>query len=153
MRMTKEARNVYREAGIESLRRQDGYVGTEHMLLGLLANPVGLAATITGLTVEDARAALVRLDDQALAAIGITVDAPDAMRKRNRRMSVPDSTKRLFGRARREADRRGSKTIEVRDWIMAITDTERPSIAIRVLEELGCDPAAIRAKLNERAAS
>lgn len=153
-RFSKEVRNMWKEAALESMRRQDGYIGSEHLLLGLMANPVGLAATVTGVQLEDARAALRRLDDQALASIGIDVAAPDAMPKRRRtRMSMTDSAKRVLMRATRWASRRGEKNIDERHVLLAICDDERPSLALRLLEELGCDPVQLRATLNERAAS
>ena len=145
---------MWQEAALESIRRQDGYLGSEHFLLGLLANPKGVGASVTGVQLEDARAALRRLDDQALASIGIDVEAPDAMpRRRRTRMAMTDSAKRVLMRATREAGRRGQKTIEAQHVLLAICDAERPNLALRLLEELGCDPTQIRTALNERAAS
>ena len=153
LRMTKDARNVWRDAGLESMRRQDGYIGSEHILLALVSNPHGIGAAVTGISLEEAREALHRLDDQAIA-IGITVESPDAMHKRrHNRMSVTDSVKRMLADARREAERRGAKAIDARHFMLAIVNADRPNLALRLLEELGRDPGQIRAKLDERAAS
>jgi ATP-dependent Clp protease ATP-binding subunit ClpA len=154
LRMTKDARNIWRDAGLESIRRQDGYLGAEHILLALLSNPSGIGVAVTGVSLEDAREALHRLDDQALAAIGISIETPDSMRKRRQsRMSVTDSVKRMLVGARREAERRGAKSIDTRHFMLAIVNAERPNLALRLLEELGRDPVRIRAALDERAAS
>ena len=154
LRMTKDARNIWRDAGLESLRRQDGYVGSEHILLALLSNPNGIGVAVTGISLEEAREALHRMDDQALAAIGISIEAPDSMDKRRHgRMSVTDSVKRTLADARREAERRGAKAIDTRHFMLAIVNADRPNLALRLLEELGRDPAHIRAQLDERAAS
>jgi len=154
LRMTKDARNIWRDAGLESVRRQDGYIGSEHILLALLSNPNGVGVAVTGIHLEDAREALHRLDDQALASIGISVEAPDSMgRRRQSRMSVTDSVKRTLADARREAERRGAKTIDTRDFMLAIVNADRPNLGLRLLEELGCDPKKIRTALHERAAS
>jgi len=154
LRMTKEARNIWRDAGMESMRRQDGYIGSEHIVLALLSNPSGIGAAVTGVSLEDAREALHRLDDQALAAIGIDAEAPDSMRRRRRtRISVTDSVKRTLADARREAERRGEKAIDTRHFMLAIVNADRPNLGLRLLGELGCDPKQIRARLNERAAS
>jgi ATP-dependent Clp protease ATP-binding subunit ClpA len=154
LRMTKDARNIWRNAGLESIRRQDGYIGSEHILLGLLSDPRGIGVAVTGSSLEDARAALRRLDDQALASIGITVEAPDSMPKRHRtRMSVTDSVKRTLADARREAERRGAKAIDTQHFMLAIVNAERPNLGLRLLEELGRDPAQIRASLNEHSPS
>lgn len=153
LRMTKDARTVWRDAGLESMRRQDGYIGSEHILLALLSNPSGIGCAVTGVSLEDAREALHRLDDQALASIGVAMEAPDSMGKRRRvRMSVTDSVKRALADARREAERRGEKAIDTRHFMLAIVNADRPNIALRLLDELGRDPKHIRTKLDERAA-
>ena len=56
----------------ESRRRGDRRLGTEHLLLGLLHDPD--SARALGKNVEEARAALDRLDRAALAALGIEVE-------------------------------------------------------------------------------
>jgi hypothetical protein len=64
--------SVVTAALAESRRRGDRRLGTEHLLLGLLHDPD--CARAFGVGLEDARAALDRLDRAALAALGIDVE-------------------------------------------------------------------------------
>jgi ATP-dependent Clp protease ATP-binding subunit ClpC len=62
-RFTEPARHVVVIAGEEARALQQNYIGTEHILLGLLREEEGLAARVLGslgLTLEKARAQVVR---------------------------------------------------------------------------------------------
>ena len=62
---------TYYDARDEAIRRGDRVVGTEHMVLALLADPASPAARALGCDLESARAALDAMDAAALAAIGV----------------------------------------------------------------------------------
>ncbi|MFD0278549.1 Clp protease N-terminal domain-containing protein [Kitasatospora sp. NPDC127111] len=82
-RFTDGARRVVMRAQQEAAELRHGYVGTEHLLLAVLAEPEEPAAAVlvdAGLDHETARRAVRRLlgegdDAQALAAIGVDLDA------------------------------------------------------------------------------
>ena len=83
-RFTGEARQVVVDAQHEARGLHHGWIGTEHLLLGLLDQPEGLAAQLLHRHDVD-RAAVLRavvaatgeggLDAEALGAVGIDLDA------------------------------------------------------------------------------
>jgi ATP-dependent Clp protease ATP-binding subunit ClpA len=84
-RFTREARNVVVHAQQEAKGLDHGYVGTEHLLLGVLGDPEDTGARLLhrwGLELEEARELVARLigrgdpslDAEALATIGIDLD-------------------------------------------------------------------------------
>ena len=62
---------AYYDARNEAIRRGDRTIGTEHLVLALLADPASPAAAALGCDLDSARRALDALDRQALAAIGV----------------------------------------------------------------------------------
>src|SRR5580704_17413732 len=68
--------STYIDAREEARRRGDRKVGTEHLILGLLREPV--LAQALGCDLQTARDALDAMDHDALAAVGIgaAFDAP-----------------------------------------------------------------------------
>ena len=65
-------------ARAEATARGDRYVGTEHLLLGLLAEPGGVAERALEIGLDEMRAALRRFDGEALDAVGVDVVLPAA---------------------------------------------------------------------------
>ena len=125
-RFTAAARESVVEAQAEAHRLQHGYIGTEHILLGLLAGPETVAGRVLlahGLDSEAVRAELVALlggmgapaepDASALDAIGIDLDA---VRRRVEEAFGPGALDRGFssqpcgrrGRGRRRSTRTGT---------------------------------------------
>jgi ATP-dependent Clp protease ATP-binding subunit ClpA len=124
-RFTDQARHVVKQSRVEAEGLHHGYIGTEHLLLGMLDKDSGLAYTVlteAGVTREQVRAAVEayvgegRLGDadaEALLAIGIdlpavrakieelfgpgALDPPDPEPKRGllRRRRPPSSHERL----------------------------------------------------------
>lgn len=85
-RFDQEARQVVARAHDEAVAMGHGYVGTEHLLLGLLGTGPGVTADVlgaTGVTPEEVRKAVAALvgpapgpgDAAALRTIGIDLDA------------------------------------------------------------------------------
>jgi ATP-dependent Clp protease ATP-binding subunit ClpA len=149
-RLTPDAREaVLRAAAAEARRRGDGYVGTEHLLLGLLVDPIGPGASAIGIKIEEARDALRRLDGQALESVGIDADlAPSSGRApRRRHLPFTNGTKLVLRRAVEEAVRLEERTITLRHLLLGILAAEPPDQAVRLLRFLGRDPEAIRASL------
>src|SRR5690242_20336168 len=102
-RFTADARQVVVDAQHEARQMHAGHIGTEHLLLALLAQPTTLTAAVLtrhGLT-HDAVARSVRsyvgsqgLDAEALSSVGIDLDA------------VRESVEATFGPGALDAGRR-----------------------------------------------
>ena len=83
-RFTQLARQTVVEAQVAARRLNHGWIGTEHLLLGLLADDGGIAARVLtdlGITSEAVEREILSIvgagphdDAQALAAIGIDLD-------------------------------------------------------------------------------
>jgi len=73
---TRHAWHIVLNAGQEARRRGDRRIGTEHLLLALLEDPV--IAGILGVDIARARHTLASLDREALDALGVgpLIDAP-----------------------------------------------------------------------------
>ncbi|TYB44799.1 Clp protease N-terminal domain-containing protein [Actinomadura chibensis] len=90
-RFTADAREIVVGAQEEARRLRHHHIGTEHLLLALLAAdcPEARAAAAHGLTADDVRARLAHrgdpLDPEALSTLGIDLDA------------VREATERTFG--------------------------------------------------------
>jgi ATP-dependent Clp protease ATP-binding subunit ClpA len=149
---TPEAREVWRAAIGEAQRRRDGYLGTEHLLLGVLADPVGFGAEVIGTDLAHARAALHAMDLRALGGVGIDagseLDAtPSPARPRRRRTIVTNGAKVVAARAAREAAAVDERTISVRHLLIALVDAPPPDQAIELLRTLGTDLDELRRSL------
>jgi ATP-dependent Clp protease ATP-binding subunit ClpA len=108
-RFTEEARSAVHGAQAHARTFRHGWIGTEHLLLGLLDEPDTRAARILrarGVTGEAVRAEIVErvglgepdLDADALATIGIDLDA---VRERVERRFGPGALARRRRRCRR----------------------------------------------------
>jgi hypothetical protein len=111
--MTPGADAAWRAANAASLTLGHSWLGTEHLLLGLLAgpptDPAAAALAAAGVTGEAVRATLVRdlapgrRDDRALlATLGIDLDA---VRARTGAAFGPDAVAALYARRRRAGRR------------------------------------------------
>ncbi len=71
-----ELGKVMLDASAEAQRLGDRTVGTEHLTLALLADPVSPSAKALGVSLAEARKALQTLDFAALSAVGIDAVEP-----------------------------------------------------------------------------
>jgi Clp amino terminal domain, pathogenicity island component len=67
---------IYLQASEEARCRGDRRTGTDHLLLGLFEDPS--IEVVLGVSLQQARRALESLDDEALGALGLELDAADA---------------------------------------------------------------------------
>jgi ATP-dependent Clp protease ATP-binding subunit ClpA len=148
-RFTKEARAAVEAATREAQRRGEGYVGTQHMLLGILAQRESSAAFAVGVALDDARAALHAADVEALAAVGVTGDALDPVAGRPRRKDLPftSGARASLTRALRNAVQRGERSILVDHLLLGILDGGPGDPAVRLLSRLGTDADEVRRAL------
>lgn len=125
----------------ESRRRGDRRLGTEHLLLGLLHDPA--CARALGVDLEEARAALDRLDRAALAALGIEVEAlrPAPVPVKRGRLTVgalTSNARAVVNEALRE------RPHEPGELLRALLQVTPPDPAADLLAELGVDLEAVR---------
>lgn len=156
----------------EARARGDTYVGTEHLLLGLLcipSRPVGLLLD-AGLDLGRARQLLTDLDTDALAAVGVDIglldpsaleadlpgpdqlDGPgrrrSARRARRRRLPFTSGAKGALHRCVDEARTMGDRRLTVEHLALSLTASPPPDVAVDVLHRAGVDPVELRRRLT-----
>jgi len=149
-RLSADARElVLRAATAEAHRRGDRRLGTDHLLLGLLHDPTGDVARVLGVDLAAARAADDALDRTALAAVGIAVTVPPSSEEAagGGSLALTSSARAAFKRALDQARPVRTGRIETRHFLLAVLDCERPDPAAALLQHLGIDRAAVRARL------
>lgn len=138
--MTREAASALENAAHEASRRGDRRVGTDHLLLGLLHNP--MVADSLGTDLEAARAAADRLDRAALAAIGLdlTTAPPSAIRRRPGSASPTSGLRAAISRAVGLAAAERLRKAEPRHLLEALFECQRPDPAAELLDALDLGP-------------
>ena len=153
--------SAWRLVGISALaeaaRRGDRRVGTDHLLLGLLAASDGAAGVALGRDLEAARRALDALDEAALAAVGVRVDVACARATAGplpaRRPVLSSGARAVLLRAaelRQLPEPLGTEHI-----LAALLDTQLPDPAAQLIDALRVDREQVRRHLvlvPERAA-
>ena len=155
---------TYIAAREEARRRGDRKVGTDHLLLALLSEPV--LSGVFDVTIDEARAALDALDLQAFAAIGLdarlelpplpSTPLAELPRKptlravlKGRLPMTPSAKKTL--EASTKGTRRGragpGSRYVAKNVLAALLELERPDPAAELLAGLGVEPAEIRERL------
>jgi ATP-dependent Clp protease ATP-binding subunit ClpA len=151
-RLSIDARSaLLRAADTEAARRGDRYVGTEHLLLGLLAEPGGIAERTLGVTLGDARDALTRLDAQALEAVGVGpgLTTADPSGSGGHRFRLSNGAKQALVRAVTDAKDRGKGVISGRMLLAGVMAGEPPDPAADLVRFMGLDVGAIRLSLSK----
>ena len=169
-RFTQPAREAVVAAQVAARRLHHGWVGTEHLLLGLLAADDGIAARVLaarGVTAEAVEAKVGELigggvpdDSEALAAIGIDLDevrrrveasfGPRALERSGRRggagghLPFCARTKKVLELSLREALRLHHNHIGAEHVLLGLV-REGQGLAAQVLVALGADLEGIRA--------
>ena len=139
-RFTAGARRVLALADEESRRLGHGFVGTGHLLLGLLQEPEGTAAAAlaaSGLSLEAAR-----------AAVAAAPRSPGAAPTGERPFST--RAKKVLELSLRESLQRGSPVISPADLLLGLL-REGGGGAMQVLRALGPDPVRLREAVTELA--
>jgi ATP-dependent Clp protease ATP-binding subunit ClpA len=112
------------------------FVGTEHILLGVLGVSEGSAAQVLtsfGVGYANVRTAVVGM-------MGVGVEAPDA------ELLFTDRAQETVDRARREASMRDQPRVGTEHLLLALVH-DLGGAAARILLELDADPVAIRSAL------
>jgi ATP-dependent Clp protease ATP-binding subunit ClpA len=176
-RFTTSAREVVVRAQVEARELRHGSIGTEHLLLALVARPGTATAQVlarhgvTHETVADAVTTLVGGDDldaEALTALGIDLDAvrskveetfgPGALSRRRGRGRSPGHipftprAKKVLELSLREAMALKSKTITETHIALGLL-REGEGLAMKVLHDRGVDLAGLRRDLTAEQAA
>lgn len=170
-RFTPDARAVVMNAIGEAERRGDRHVGSEHLLLGVIAsaNPLTSAALdVFGIDLQRARRTLDAGDIEALAAVGVDVaelpaaeppapEPDDGWRRSFWRFRRPGAHKPFTGGAKqtlemtlREALRAGDRHIGTEHMLLALSARKIPDPAHHLLRAMSVDPDALRREVERR---
>jgi hypothetical protein len=156
---------TYIDAREEARRRGDRKVGTEHLILGLLREPV--LAQALGCDRQTARDALDAMDHEALAAVGIgaafnappiPIDEPIKRPPRPTLKAVLQDRLPMTPAAKRaledsyKAIRRGHHT-GPQQVLLTVLELEPPDPAAELIAALGVDRATVRQRLGVRRAA
>ena len=137
-KFTKRARRVLTFAQEEATRLNHNYIGTEHVLLGLIREEEGLAAKVLrDLGVDQARVRQVVEDivGRGQATAGT-------------RLSLTPRTKRVIELAVDEARRMGHHYIGTEHLLLGLV-REGDGIAVNVLKSLNISPDKVRSQLSK----
>jgi ATP-dependent Clp protease ATP-binding subunit ClpA len=143
-----------KSAAEEARRRGDRRIGTEHLLLGLLAaaGTVGaLGVDVLGVDLATARAALAELDAAALRAIGLDVEVPQAKPRRHPAVPVTaltTSARAAVNQAIKNTTRKNRSSRSPAQLLLALLAQDRPDPVAELLDHLGVDRAASWARLE-----
>jgi ATP-dependent Clp protease ATP-binding subunit ClpA len=179
-RFTDDAREAVVAAQREAAALRHGWIGTEHLLLGVLAGEGGGARLLSGFGVDAAavRGDVVemigvgddRIDPDALATLGIDLDAvrervekafgPGALIPRQRcgrgeaSIQIPFTprAKKALELTLREAISLGSRNLCPEHIVLALL-REGDGVAARILEQRGVTLAAARERVAGRDAA
>jgi ATP-dependent Clp protease ATP-binding subunit ClpA len=150
-RLSIDARaEVLPAARAEALRRRDRFIGSEHLLLGLLADPLGRPTQLLGVNLTAARAALDRLDREALNAIGVnsTPAQPLTTNGPHRaRLGLTSGARRVLVHAVHEAISRKASRITTDHLLLGVVAADPPDQAAVLLRFLDLDIDQIRRSL------
>ncbi len=153
--------STYIDAREEARRRGDRKVGTEHLILGLLREPV--LAQALGCDLQTARDTLDAMDQDALAAVAIgaafnappiPIDEPIKFSSKaaafkaalRNHLPMTPAAKRAMESANKEI-RRGRGTGD-QQVLLTVLELEPPDPAAELLAALGVDRAAARQRLD-----
>ena len=138
-RFTPRAQNALRLAQAAAEELGHSYVGSEHLLLGLLREEAGAAHRCLAeqsVTAERARAAVVQIVGTGLAGLA----PPQGLTPR---------AKRVIENAVGESGRTGGGYVGTEHLLLGIL-RENGTMAMRVLDDLGTDPRKLQTALLQR---
>jgi ATP-dependent Clp protease ATP-binding subunit ClpA len=142
---------AFAAASAEAQRLGDRRIGTQHLLLALLHNPISLTARTLSVDLDQARSALTELDRAALAAIGIDaapLDHPVALTPR-RRPPFTSGARHVLHRAAEHAQTDRTGKLEERHLLAALLALDAPDAAATLLAQLGIDVTSARRQLDD----
>ena len=136
-RFTDPARRTVDLAQEEARALNHNYIGTEHILLGLLRESEGIAAKALGSLGISLGAARQQVEEIIGRGLGV----------RSGRVPMTPRAKRALELSLTEAVQRGDNHIGTGHVLLGLIREGR-GVAIQVLMKLGCDPAAVRSRVT-----
>lgn len=136
-RLTNDAKAVLQYAQEAAQKFHHDYVGTEHILLGLVLNTDGIAGLLLnqlGLTPENVTRAIEQ-------HVGWGQDTPSKLR-------LTPRTKRAMEMAVREANRLEQNYVGTEHMLAGILE-EGSGMAVQILEDMDIDPDLVSQRLSE----
>lgn len=136
-RLTNDAKAVLQYAQEAAQKFHHDYVGTEHILLGLVLNTDGIAGLLLnqlGLTLENVTRAIEQ-------HVGWGQDSPTKLR-------LTPRTKRAMELAVREANRLEQNYVGTEHMLAGILE-EGSGMAVQILEDMDIDPDLVSQRLSE----
>ena len=136
-RLTNDAKAVLQYAQEAAQKFHHDYVGTEHILLGLVLNTDGIAGLLLnqlGLTPENVTRAIEQ-------HVGCGQDSPTKLR-------LTPRTKRAMELAVREANRLEQNYVGTEHMLAGILE-EGSGMAVQILEDMDIDPDLVSQRLSE----
>jgi ATP-dependent Clp protease ATP-binding subunit ClpA len=133
--------STFRGATAEAQRLGDRRIGTQHLLLALLHNPISLAVRTLAIDLDRARAALTELDRAALAAIGLDaapLDEPVPVEPR-RRPPFTSGAKHVLHQAAERALSERAGRVQERHVLAALLTLKPPDPAAQLFDALSID--------------
>ncbi len=146
-RFAQSARAVIDDARYEAERRGDRRIGSDHLLLALVADDA--MAQLVGVDAAAAREAADRLDRAALVAIGLTLGEfrPSGRSALSRQVPLNSGAKRAIQQALANAAAEKARAITTRHLLLALLDRQEPDPAAVLLAELSVDRRLLRERL------
>jgi ATP-dependent Clp protease ATP-binding subunit ClpA len=141
-RFSEEARRAVRSAGEEAARLGHGRIGTEHLLIGLVAargTAASEALAAAGVSIAPCR-------EKVIEALASRAGSPVAAEKE---LPFTDRASRALDRAGKLSLRMSSQEVRSGHLLLSVLDVE--GTAGQVLRGLGVDPAAVRQALASAA--
>jgi ATP-dependent Clp protease ATP-binding subunit ClpC len=132
-RFTDRARRVVVLAQEESQRLSHNYIGTEHLLLGLLAEQDGVAA----LALESLNVTLTAAREQVEEIIGLGDQKPHG------HIPFTPRAKKILELSLREALTMGSQVIDTQHLLLGLVD-EGDGVGAQILQRLDATAQAVR---------
>ena len=132
-RFTDRARRVVVLAQEESQRLSHNYIGTEHLLLGLLAERDGVAAR----ALESLDVTLTAAREQVEEIIGLGEQKPHG------HIPFTPRAKKILELSLREALTMGSEVIDTQHLLLGLID-EGDGVGAQILQRLGATAQAVR---------
>ena len=132
-RFTDRARRVVVLAQEESQRLSHNYIGTEHLLLGLLAERDGVAAR----ALESLNVTLTAAREQVEEIIGLGDQKPHG------HIPFTPRAKKILELSLREALTMGSEVIDTQHLLLGLID-EGDGVGAQILQRLGATAQAVR---------
>ncbi len=133
-RFTERAQRALVAAQKEAAAMHRNYVGTEHLLLGIMRDPGKAALILNAISEEELRATIVQMVGEG--------DGQTAVRS----MSYAPRTKKVLEQSAREARDLGQNYVGTEHLLLALL-FEREGVAAQALMRLGVDLAQARTRL------